>query len=450
MKQHPKINYSARASRQWSKRIVWMLLLALLTSHLTACRMTDQFKSDLSELKEPVGELLDQSSKVIQSVIEQVEPTEEIIDPVEESTGSPAQTTTHSTTSSTQKADAGEDFDDLVTGLIQDALNNYRGKAVLDTAMTRYRFTEAQSDELISRVYDLYEQVFRRNPQYYWLDGSARITYSILQTEEPTFSAMTLEMGYTPGFATATADILKSRQDQLLATARSIADVASDAGEPWQQLMAVHDILVRNIVYDTTLNQENNNAASALLEHLTLCQGYAQSFQLITQALGFEVTLITGTSDNVDHAWNLVWLDGQPYHVDVTHDDPVPDGGANDQVAHVHFLRSDAIMQQSHIWTAENYPLAETDGAQSFRSQGLVVASIDELDARIGAFVSDADLQDNEPNRLELLYIGNDIPSKETVEAMLIAQLRERSGVRSIVYRASVEKSVITLELLPS
>ena len=427
--------------------LVVLLLAGILL--LSACSTVDRLQNDLAGLKEPVSDLLDNSSKALESAIKPADTTAAGL-PDSQQKAEPPQATTSDQPISSQKTEAGVDFDELVTALIKDALDNYRNKAVLDAAMVRYRFTESQSDELITRIYDLYEQVFRQNPQYYWLDGSARITYSILQTNEPTFSALTLEMGFTPGFADATPQTLKMRQEQLLQAARDIAGQAADAGEPWQQLLAVHDILVRSIVYDSTLNQETNNAASALLDQITLCQGYAQSFQLIAQALGFEVSLITGSSENVDHAWNLVWLDGQPYHVDVTHDDPVPDGGPEDLVSHVHFLRSDAQMQNTHIWVTENYPEAGLDGAHYFRRQGLEVATQDELDARIGSFVAEADLQDDQPNRLELLYIGADLPSKATIEDLMISYLRQRSGVRSIVYRTSVDKSVVTLELLPA
>ncbi len=96
---------------------------------------------------------------------------------------------------------------------------------------------------------------------------------------------MTLEMGYTPGYADASSETLKTRQTALLAEADRIAALAYQAPTHWQQLQIVHDHLIRNTVYDTTLDQTTNNAASALLDHLTLCQGYAQSFQLITQKL---------------------------------------------------------------------------------------------------------------------------------------------------------------------
>lgn len=443
-----KQNRIRRSTQRLLQVALVLLLLAGLLS-LSACSAVGRLHNDFAGLKEPVGELLDNSSKALESAINPEETSGSNLPESQASVETPLETSRETPTSS-QKTEAGADFNELVTALIRDALDNYRNKAVLDAAMVRYRFTEAQSDELIARIYDLYEQVFRQNPQYYWLDGSARITYSILQTDDPTFSALTLEMGFTPGFAEATPQTLKTRQEQLLQVARDIAGQAADAGEPWQQLLAVHDILVRSIVYDSTLNQETNNAASALLDRITLCQGYAQSFQLIAQALGFEVSLITGSSENVDHAWNLVWLDGQPYHVDVTHDDPVPDGGPEDLVSHVHFLRSDAQMQQTHIWVKENYPEAELDGAHYYRRQGLEVATQDELDARIGAFVAEADLQDDQPNRLELLYIGADLPSKETIEDLMISYLRQRSGVRSIVYRTSVDKSVVTLELLPA
>ena len=34
-----------------------------------------------------------------------------------------------------------------------------------------------------------------------------------------------------------------------------------------------------------------------------------------------------GTADEIDHAWNLVELDGKWYHLDATWDDPMPDQG---------------------------------------------------------------------------------------------------------------------------
>ncbi len=434
----------------WNLRLIAVVLLLILQlAGLSSCAAIDRARADLAGLIPTAADVKNDSSASSQDsdnsgISGQSTPSGE--------SGSPDSTKAGQTTTSRlpRKTSPDAAFDLSVTSLIQASLDNYSHQAVLDSAFSGYEFAESQSDELIAHIYKLYEQFFRENPQYYWLDGSARITYSILQTDQPTFSAMTLEMGFGSGFSTASAETLQARQQDLLNEAGRIAQEAEKFNEPWQKLLFIHDTLISNIVYDTTLNQDTNNAASALLEHKTLCQGYAQSFQLIAQDLGFKVMLISGLADNVDHAWNLVWLDGQPYHVDLTHDDPVPDGGSADPVTHVHFLRSDAMMQQTHIWTVEDYPAASVDGAQFYRLQGLVAASRDELESWIGDFVEKANLEDNEAELLELLYSGSDLPGQSTIEDILVQQLRQKSGVRSIVYRASIDKNVISLELLPS
>jgi hypothetical protein len=431
---------------------VVLVVLCLQLAFLTSCAAVNRV---LPDLKNPVEELLNDLSPSDQSGNDQPDSaspdtTDPLSSPVESATpkSAPAGQTSVARPVETAVPDAA--FDEQVTGLIKETLDQYRDKAVLDPVFTQYHFAESQSDELIAHIYDLYEVFFRENPQYFWLDGSARITYSILQTDQPSFSALTLEMGVGSGFATASAETLQSRQKALLNEVRRIAWDAENYSEPWQKLLYVHDTLVREIVYDTTLNQDCNNAASALLDHKTLCQGYAQSFQLIVEALGFKVTLISGLADNIDHAWNLVWLDNKPYHVDVTHDDPVPDGGSDDPVTHTHFLRSDDMMRQTHVWAAKEYPPVTVDGAQFYRLQGLVAATNDELSSKIADFVKQVDLGDNQADLLELLYTGSDVPSEKTVEDTLVSDLREKSGVRSIVYRSSIEKNVVSIELLPS
>jgi len=416
------------------------LTLSLALVSLSGCSARSA-QSIVNQIREPVGQILTDSSAALESAAERL-PSET----THGSTDSPE--TTPAPALDTTRTLPSQSFDELVLTAIRDALDHYQTKAVLDEAVTQYTFTEDQTDALIERVYALYDQVFRENAQYFWLDGSARIEYSILQTKHPTFNAMTLEMGYTAGYANASPETLKARQTALLAEASRIAAQASQADTPWQQLQIIHDQLIQNILYDTTLDQTTNNAASALLDHLTLCQGYAQSFQLITQQLGIPVILITGSSEGVDHAWNLVWLDGQPYHIDVTHDDPVPDGGANDQPTHINFLRSDAMMRQTHTWKAADYPQASSDGAHYYRLQDLTAATLDELDAQIAHFVGRTDFTDSQSDLLEILYLGDDLPDKSTVEELLINQLRDQTRLQTITYRAAIDKSIISLEVL--
>ena len=51
------------------------------------------------------------------------------------------------------------------------------------------------------------------------------------------------------------------------------------------------------------------------------------------------------TSDEMNHAWNLVYLDGAWYHVDLTYDDPRPDRPG--RVLHENFLLSDTAIENT-------------------------------------------------------------------------------------------------------
>jgi hypothetical protein len=88
------------------------------------------------------------------------------------------------------------------------------------------------------------------------------------------------------------------------------------------------------------------------------------------------------------------------------------------------------------------------DGAHYYRQTNRVVSSRDELNSRVADFVASADLEDDRPDHLELLYDGDDMPDKATLEELLIQNLRQKPGLRSIVYRALTDKQIVTLELL--
>ncbi len=349
----------------------------------------------------------------------------------------------------------GQDLpDDALAGhlqaLIQAGIEDFSAEIILDKALEGYQISERQSDAVVKLVYDVYEKVYRQNPQFFWLDGSAKLNYTFQKGLRTRLSAMTLKLGYLDEYKHSSAAELQARQDELFTAARQIAAKAEKKTQAWQQLQVIHDTLVRRIVYDQTLNQAHNNAASALLDQISLCQGYAQAFQLIASELGFRVELINGQASEIDHAWNLVWIAGQPYHLDVTHDDPVPDGGSTDKPDHVNFLRSDTVMRETHDWKASDYPVCAIDGAHYYREQDLLVSSLDEYKQKFRAFVNDSDLGDQTVDQLELLYTGSDLPSRKSVEKIVVSILTDQAGVRALSYRLDVSKQVIIVELMPA
>lgn len=414
-----------------------ILALLLLTSGCAALtRWEDRLKASVDHWTGQLTSLSEQVSSMASSAASDLTTLSES-----------AETSEPDSETSLPTLDAA--FSRKVSQLIIAGLDQFASDVVLDSALKGYQISKEQSQAVIDEVYAIYEQVYRQNPQYFWLDGSARLSYSYQTGKKSRLSAMSLKLGCLETYARSSPAALADRQQDLFTEVTRLANQARKKTEPWQQLRAIHDTLVRSIVYDQDLNQQHNNAASALLDHLSMCQGYAQAFLMIAEELGFQVRLISGQASAIDHAWNLVWLDGQPYHVDVTHDDPVPDGGKTDHPDHVHFLRSDAVMRESHHWIARDYPACPQDGAFYYRELDLMAASLDQLKSRIDGFVSAADLGDEQSDQLEILYTGAERPSRKAVEKLIIHALSARNIARSMSYRLDISKQVVLIELMP-
>lgn len=133
-----------------------------------------------------------------------------------------------------------------------------------------------------------------------------------------------------------------------------------DSMSDYEKEVALHDYLVRNCKYSQDVSQPAGSdiyrAYGALVNGDAVCNGYAEALQLLFACAGIESQFVIGTADGVDHAWNLVQLDGVWYHLDATWNDPIPD--QKNVAIHSFFNVTDEIMSQSHTWEKGNYPEA--------------------------------------------------------------------------------------------
>lgn len=136
-------------------------------------------------------------------------------------------------------------------------------------------------------------------------------------------------------------------QEELREQVQRIAGLVDKDSTDLNKVKTVHDWMVRNTVYDyvnvqnNTLSKVSYTAYGALVRKSAVCQGYALAFEKVMQEVN--IPCVTVVSDDLHHAWNMVNIDGEWYHVDVTRDDPVPD--MKDYVSYDYFLLSDAQMQ---------------------------------------------------------------------------------------------------------
>lgn len=146
----------------------------------------------------------------------------------------------------------------------------------------------------------------------------------------------------------------KEHYDRMLyeqKVAEVLAACVKEGMAQWQIALAIHDYLVVNCVYDEALAL--TTGYDLLVKGSTVCSGYASLYQDLLLRVG--IPCLQVESDPMDHVWNLVQLDGQWYHVDVTWDDPSPD--TKGYVRHDYFLRTDAQMSAGddphHGWETD-------------------------------------------------------------------------------------------------
>lgn len=183
---------------------------------------------------------------------------------------------------------------------------------------------------------------------------------------------------YISGAAQAEADRITGT---LIAAGMSDYDVVK----------ALHDYLVTHCDYDYRVDTGNmpfvsHQAEGALLHGTAVCSGYAKAYEALLDAAGIPNETITGYAGGY-HAWNLVQVDGQWYHVDATWDDPTTRGG--DYVRYTYFLKSDRVMasrshrdwEAVHVCTGTRYDEDLLDSV----NQTLADARQEQVDAILAA-----------------------------------------------------------------
>lgn len=139
-----------------------------------------------------------------------------------------------------------------------------------------------------------------------------------------------------------------------------ISDNITDDMTVEDKIKVIHDYIINNTKYDINRsdnkinNYHSDTAYGALIEHYAICGGYADSMKLFLDY--FLVPNYKISSEN--HIWNLVYLNDNWYHLDLTWDDPVTSSG-EDVLEYDYFLISTEelkeIENEQHIFDSTIY-----------------------------------------------------------------------------------------------
>lgn len=182
-------------------------------------------------------------------------------------------------------------------------------------------------------------EVLQDAPELFHVDGRFSYTYGAdgrVLAVCPTYTMVGVEL------AVARRLYLQTVERYLDCMNEARGDAAWSEAEV---VLYLHDALAERCSYDeegALAGGGRANAYELFRDGMGICQAYALAFMALCRAAGIEADFVC--SPEMDHAWNHVRVDGAWYHVDVTHDDPVPSLGEAEPVYHHRWLRSDAGM----------------------------------------------------------------------------------------------------------
>lgn len=162
-------------------------------------------------------------------------------------------------------------------------------------------------------------------------------------------------------------------KDEEMRLESYVTDIANEINtsynNDYEKIKAAHNHVVTKAKYSEGDINANNSIGinvhtpySILTDGTGVCQSYALLNHKILESLGYNTIYITGEAFNADysgpHAWNLVEIDSNWYHIDTTWDDPLPD--VENRILYDYFLVSDSIISKDHSWISDEYPSATT------------------------------------------------------------------------------------------
>ncbi|WWR14864.1 transglutaminase domain-containing protein [Lachnospiraceae bacterium JLR.KK008] len=160
---------------------------------------------------------------------------------------------------------------------------------------------------------DVFEKVFQcvinDHPEIFYVDGYTFIKYT--KGEIVTGNAFSGSYIYDP-------QEIAQRKEQIEEKVSEILDGVPAAGSEYDKVKYVYEYLITHTEYVQGA-EDNQNICSVFLGGKSVCQGYAKAAQYLFDRIGIYSVFVSGRVESgEDHAWNIVRVDGDYYHIDTT------------------------------------------------------------------------------------------------------------------------------------
>ena len=225
-------------------------------------------------------------------------------------------------------------------------------------------------------VLRIFAKIMEEHPELFWLTGSCKYGKSVRGSE--------VRVTVVPEIMIDDGELNRRRKkfDQAVDALVSSCKAASE----FDSALNLHDAIIDRTEYNfasanaLAAGVRNDEAAvrgmsayACLVDGLAVCSGYAKAFQTVAARLGIKAGRVHGIKldGGGPHEWNIVTIDGAPYHLDVTWDDPVFAKGVQGFRTYDYFcVTTEEILKTHGIDRDSEAPLCTAKEANYFVRKG--------------------------------------------------------------------------------
>ena len=174
-------------------------------------------------------------------------------------------------------------------------------------------------DEGLSKVF---EALLYNNPTYFFLADNCK-------TETTRFG----KCYFVPEYSMTAFEYIKDMKELEQVKKEVFAELENFADE-FEKERIIHDYVTEKCEYVEKTGGTYSSLYGCLVNGESSCEGYAKAMKYLLDECGIENYLAVGTTEDEKravqgHAWNIVKIDGEYYHLDATWDDTEKDSAPN-------------------------------------------------------------------------------------------------------------------------
>lgn len=169
---------------------------------------------------------------------------------------------------------------------------------------------------------------------------------------------------------------MRSRVEKLTRPAMKLSEVEKE--------QYIHDFICQNVRYDKLKKPYSHEIIGPLGQGVGVCEGIAKSVKILCDALGIWCMIALSEANpekgiKYRHAWNVLRIGGQYYHLDATFDNTL---GGGERLRYDYFNLSDKQIFRDHepiLWKA---PICENGDHFYYKEKKLSFTKIEDVRKR--------------------------------------------------------------------